>query len=175
MRPRRSPAVRPGCFGAGATTAGIGVLVDDFGNGYAAVISSLESWPPSVTKVYPDLVAHVAAEAFDATVAGMNGLRGWPIDVLKLDRTLLDRLFSDHGAEPPVDGLLHLARNLGLRTLATSIESPAEARQLYQLGCDLAQGYYFHRPQTPDYIDVLLAEQAHETEPASSPRASTTP
>jgi len=155
--------------------AGIGVLVDDFGNGYAALMSTLESWPPNVTKVYPQLLAQVATQAYDATVAGMNGLRGWPIDVLKLDRTLLDRLFSDHEAEPPVDGLLHLARSLGLRTLATSIESPAEARQLYQLGCDLAQGYYFHRPQTPDYIDVLLAEQAHTSPAGASSSASPTP
>jgi hypothetical protein len=37
-----------------------------------------------------------------------------------------------------------------------------EARQLYQLGCDMAQGYHFHRPQTSEYVDVLLAEQDHE-------------
>jgi EAL domain-containing protein (putative c-di-GMP-specific phosphodiesterase class I) len=57
---------------------------------------------------------------------------------------------------------VRLARSLGLRTLATSIESPSEARQLYHLGCDMAQGYYFHRPQTPEYVDVLLSEQDHE-------------
>ena len=65
---------------------------------------------------------------------------------------------------------MRLARSLGLRTLATCIESPSEARQLYQLGCDMAQGYHFHRPQTPEYVDVLLAEQDHEP---STPRGGT--
>jgi EAL domain-containing protein (putative c-di-GMP-specific phosphodiesterase class I) len=142
--------------------AGIGVLVDDFGNAHAALMSALEAWPPNVTKVYPALLAQVATQAYEATVDRMNALRDWPIDVLKLDRALLDRLFSDQASEPLVDGLVRLARSLGLRTLATSIESPSEARQLYHLGCDMAQGYYFHRPQTPEYVDVLLAEQGHE-------------
>jgi diguanylate cyclase len=139
--------------------AGIGVLVDDFGNAHAALMGALESWPPNVTKVYPAFLAQVRTEAYEATIAAMNRLRDWPIDVLKLDRALLDRLFTDHGGQPLVDGLVQLARSLGLRTLATSIESPAEARQLYHLGCDMAQGYHFHRPQTPDYLDLLLAEQ----------------
>jgi EAL domain-containing protein (putative c-di-GMP-specific phosphodiesterase class I) len=143
-------------------TAGIGVLVDDFGNAHAALMTALEAWPPNVMKVYPAFVTQVATEAYEATVASMNTLRDWPIDVLKLDRSLLDRLFTDQGAEPLVDGLVRLARSVGLRTLATSIESPSEARQLYHLGCDMAQGYYFHRPQTPEYVDVLLAEQDHE-------------
>ncbi|HSO96240.1 MAG TPA: EAL domain-containing protein [Acidimicrobiia bacterium] len=147
--------------------AGIGVLVDDFGNAHAALMTALEAWPPNVTKIYPGFVSRVATEAYEATVASMNTLRDWPIDVLKLDRSLLDRLFTDHGAEPLVDGLVRLARSLGLRTLATSIESPGEARQLYHLGCDMAQGYYFHRPQTPDYVDLLLAEQHHD--PARPP------
>ncbi len=146
--------------------SGIGVLVDDFGNAHAALMTALEAWPPNVMKVYPGFVSQVATEAYEATVASMNTLRDWPIDVLKLDRSLLDRLFTDQGAEPLVDGLVRLARSLGLRTLATSIESPNEARELYHLGCDMAQGYYFHRPQTPEYVDVLLAEQDHD---ASNP------
>jgi EAL domain-containing protein (putative c-di-GMP-specific phosphodiesterase class I) len=158
--------------------SGIGVLVDDFGNAHAALMTALEAWPPNVMKVYPGFVSQVATEAYEATVASMNTLRDWPIDVLKLDRSLLDRLFTDQGAEPLVDGLVRLARSLGLRTLATSIESPSEARQLYHLGCDMAQGYYFHRPQTPEYVDVLLAEQDHDAptpagvtdDPALEPR-----
>ena len=147
-------------------TSGIGVLVDDFGNAHAALMTALEAWPPNVMMAYPAFVAQVATDAYEATVASMNTLRDWPIDVLKLDRSLLDRLFTDQGAEPLVDGLVRLARSLGLRTLATSIESPSEARQLYHLGCDMAQGYYFHRPQTPEYVDILLAEQDHEARPA---------
>jgi diguanylate cyclase len=150
--------------------AGIGVLVDDFGNAHSALMTALEAWPPNVRKVYPGLVAQVAAQACESTVASMSSLRDWPIDVLKLDRALLDRLFPDHRSEPLVDSLVRLARSLGLRTLATCIESPSEARQLYQLGCDMAQGYHFHRPQTPEYVDVLLAER----DPAPSrPRGGT--
>jgi EAL domain-containing protein (putative c-di-GMP-specific phosphodiesterase class I) len=149
--------------------AGIGVLVDDFGNAHAALMSALEAWPPNVTKVYPAFVTQVATEAHEATVASMNALRDWPIDVLKLDRALLDRLFTDEDSQPLVDGLLRLARSLGLRTLATSIETPAEARQLYHLGCDMAQGYHFHRPQPPDYIEVLLAEPGPDPTRATAP------
>lgn len=143
--------------------SGIGVLIDDFGNAHATLMGALESWPPNVAKVYPAFIAQLRAEAYETTISAMHGLRDWPIDALKLDRALLDRLFTDDDSETLVDGLVRLARSLGLRTVATSIESPAEARQLYHLGCDMAQGYHFHRPQTPEYVDVLLAEQDHET------------
>ena len=145
--------------------AGIGVLVDDFGNAHSALMTALEAWPPNVRKVYPGV-----------RVPGRHrGVRS-------------DRREHEH---PP--GLAHRrpqARPLPARppvhrpgsraarrpestdpttsgcTAATSIESPSEARQLYHLGCDMAQGYYFHRPQTPEYVDVLLSEQDHD---ASNP------
>jgi EAL domain-containing protein (putative c-di-GMP-specific phosphodiesterase class I) len=87
--------------------AGIGVLVDDFGNAHAALMTALEAWPPNVRKVYPAFVAQVVTQAYEATVASMNALRGWPIDVLKLDRVLLDRLFTDRGPPALPAGLRH--------------------------------------------------------------------
>jgi len=42
--------------------------------------------------------------------------------------------------------------------LAEGVETASEAEQLRDCGCDLAQGYYFHRPQSPEYIEILLRE-----------------
>ena len=43
---------------------------------------------------------------------------------------------------------------------AEGVEHEAEAAGLRAVNCDLAQGYYFHRPMTSGYIDVLLREAA---------------
>lgn len=130
--------------------AGIGVVVDDFGNAHAALMSALEAWPPNVMKIYPAFVAQVAMQAYEATVANMNALRTGPSTSSNSTERFWTVCSPTRGPRPLVDGLVRLARSLGLRTLATSIESPNEARQLCHLGCDMAQGYYyFHRPRTP--------------------------
>ena len=47
-------------------------------------------------------------------------------------------------------GVLGIARGLGLAVCAEGVETPAQAARLQELGCDLAQGYLYAEPLTPD-------------------------
>jgi EAL domain-containing protein (putative c-di-GMP-specific phosphodiesterase class I) len=46
-----------------------------------------------------------------------------------------------------VSGIIHLGHGLGLEVIAEGVETAPQAQRLLELGCRLAQGYYFGRPQ----------------------------
>lgn len=87
----------------------------------------------------------IAIDDFGAGNSSLRQLGTYPADVLKVDRTFVDGL----GTEPEdtfiVRAILNLARNLGLRTVAEGIETPAQEGLLADLGCDAGQGWLFGR------------------------------
>jgi EAL domain-containing protein (putative c-di-GMP-specific phosphodiesterase class I) len=54
----------------------------------------------------------------------------------------------EDGDNSIVRAINDLARNLGLRVIAEGVETEDQARSIAGLGCELAQGYLYSRPQT---------------------------
>ena len=52
--------------------------------------------------------------------------------------------------------IVSLAHALGLRTAAEGVETAEQAETLRGLGCDMAQGFYFHRPLAAEELEALL-------------------
>jgi EAL domain-containing protein (putative c-di-GMP-specific phosphodiesterase class I) len=52
--------------------------------------------------------------------------------------------------------IVMLAHNLGLRVVAEGTETADQLRQLKELQCDFAQGYFFSKPLEPDQAEQLL-------------------
>ncbi|HUQ11141.1 MAG TPA: EAL domain-containing protein [Steroidobacteraceae bacterium] len=90
----------------------------------------------------------LALDDFGTGYSSLAYLHRFPIDILKIDRTFVERLA--HGAENEgVDAvalaraILSLAEALGLDTVAEGIEDDAQRDTLLQLGCRTGQGYSF--------------------------------
>lgn len=77
---------------------------------------------------------------FGTGYSSITHLRDLPVRGLKLDRSFTQRL-DDPGVERLVEGLLGLARGLGLDTVAEGVETPEQARVLARQGWARAQGY----------------------------------
>jgi EAL domain-containing protein (putative c-di-GMP-specific phosphodiesterase class I) len=88
----------------------------------------------------------------------LSYLKRFPLDTLKIDRTLVDGLGDDLQDTAIVRSVIALARALGLNVTGEGIETLTQQTQLAELGCDLAQGYLFARPQPIETISQLLAE-----------------
>lgn len=71
-----------------------------------------------------------------------------PFDVLKLDKSLIDRLEDgpQSSSIPVIEEVAFLARERGIEIIAEGIERPAQAARLRQLGIPLGQGWHFSRP-----------------------------
>ena len=60
--------------------------------------------------------------------------------------------------------MIELAQRLDLRTIAEGVETLNQAEFLLGAGCQLAQGYYFSSPLSPDvYAEYAIKD--NETEP----------
>ncbi|HEY4098556.1 MAG TPA: EAL domain-containing protein, partial [Baekduia sp.] len=54
-----------------------------------------------------------------------------------------------------------LAHNLGLTVVAEGVEDEDALSMLVEYGCDVAQGYFFSRPQPADALTAWLADSAY--------------
>ena len=74
------------------------------------------------------------------------------MDVLKIDKSFIDGIDS-HDDRAIVAAILALAEALGLTTVAEGVEARSQADELSALGCDLAQGFLWARPQPPEELE----------------------
>ncbi len=87
----------------------------------------------------------VALDDFGTGYASLTHLLTVPVDIIKIDKSFIDRMVPGDAGVFIIEGLLGIARNLGIRVVAEGIETEDQANQLSKLGCKLGQGYLFSR------------------------------
>ena len=65
---------------------------------------------------------------------------------LKIDQAFVKTLASDSNNQKIVRAILHLAKSLGLETIAEGVDDERAVTLLREWGCDYGQGYGLHRP-----------------------------
>lgn len=98
----------------------------------------------------------VALDDFGTGFASLTHLLTVPVDIIKIDKSFIDRLVPGDAAAFIVEGLLGIARNLGIRVVAEGIEIADQADQLLNLGCTLGQGYLFSKAVDRTAATALL-------------------
>jgi EAL domain-containing protein (putative c-di-GMP-specific phosphodiesterase class I) len=90
-----------------------------------------------------ELGVHLAIDDFGTGNSSLRQLGAYPADVLKIDKSFVDRLEHDVRARAITRSIIRLAANLGLTTLAEGVETEGQAELLARMGCDRAQGWLF--------------------------------
>jgi EAL domain-containing protein (putative c-di-GMP-specific phosphodiesterase class I) len=80
-------------------------------------------------------------ENFGTGYSSLSHLRRLPLDGLKIDESFVAGLATEAEDRVVVAGIVSLAHSLGLAALAEGVETPEQAAELKELGCDLAQGH----------------------------------
>jgi diguanylate cyclase len=88
----------------------------------------------------------VSLDDFGTGYASLENLGGWPINELKLDRSIVQPIVSNASFRAIVRTNIDLAHQLGIKVVAEGIESAAVSSELRALGCDIGQGFYLGRP-----------------------------
>jgi EAL domain-containing protein (putative c-di-GMP-specific phosphodiesterase class I) len=99
----------------------------------------------------------VAIDDFGSGYSSLTRLRELPVQVLKLDRTLLRDVPSRREAAAVVVAVLDLAAALDMTAVAEGVETEEQRAFLVARGCPLAQGYLLGRPVAAADLGELLA------------------
>jgi len=86
---------------------------------------------------------------FGTGYASMANLKMLPVDEVKVDHSFVHDMTMGGTDEVMVGSAITLGHNLGLTVVAEGVEDRATLEALEQLGCDVAQGFYFAQALEP--------------------------
>ncbi len=99
----------------------------------------------------------IVMDDFGTGYSSLSYLRRYPFDALKIDRSFIQDITEDLADLELVNATIVMAHGLGLEVVAEGVENEQQLECLVELGCDLAQGYYFSRPVPAGQISRMLS------------------
>jgi diguanylate cyclase (GGDEF)-like protein len=102
----------------------------------------------------------LAIDDFGVGSSSMARLSMFPWDLLKIDRAFIEPLGQTDAAHLVVRGIVSLAHDLGMRTVAEGVETVQQLDLLREVGCDVVQGYLLDRPMPLDEMSHRLSRRA---------------
>jgi diguanylate cyclase (GGDEF)-like protein len=88
----------------------------------------------------------IALDDFGMGYSEFNQLRALPYDVIKIDKSYICALGTDHVTDVFVSAVVEIARRSGKYVVAEGIETEDDLLRAGAAGCDRFQGYYFGKP-----------------------------
>jgi EAL domain-containing protein (putative c-di-GMP-specific phosphodiesterase class I) len=104
-----------------------------------------------------------AIDDFGTGYSSMAYLKILPVDEIKVDRSFVRDMATDHSNYVLVESTVDLGHNLGLVVVAEGVEDEPTVSALQGLGCDIAQGYHYARPlPAVDFAEFLAHRHVHQ-------------
>jgi diguanylate cyclase (GGDEF)-like protein len=99
---------------------------------------------------------HLAIDDYGTGYSSLSYIAQLPVDELKIDRSFVAPIVKDATTATIVRSTIELGHNLGLKVVAEGVEDGEGLRKLYELGCDIAQGYHISKPLPADKLEEWL-------------------
>jgi EAL domain-containing protein (putative c-di-GMP-specific phosphodiesterase class I) len=98
----------------------------------------------------------LAMDDFGTGFSSLKALLNSPFSELKIDKSFVANVLTSRDARAIVGSVAHLARIMGLKTVAEGAETQAVIEQLTDFGVDSVQGYYVSRPMRGEHLPGWL-------------------
>jgi EAL domain-containing protein (putative c-di-GMP-specific phosphodiesterase class I) len=121
----------------------------------SSLVQDMDKFMESLQRIKA-LGVKISIDDFGTGYSNLSYLQRFAVDKLKIDRSFVMRILKGPQERALVAAIIQMAKSLNLSTNAEGIEEDAIRRELLLLGCDLGQGYYFSRPQTPQEFEMLI-------------------
>ncbi|MCK5284477.1 MAG: EAL domain-containing protein [Alphaproteobacteria bacterium] len=98
----------------------------------------------------------IAIDDFGTGYSSLSYLHQFPIDTIKIDQQFVRDMHKNENSMALIKSIISLGKNMKMKIIAEGVEEKEEATTLKELGCDMAQGYYFARPVSEIDVTNLL-------------------
>jgi diguanylate cyclase (GGDEF)-like protein/PAS domain S-box-containing protein len=115
--------------------------------------------PTTAMAVLEELKAlgmRVIMDDFGTGYSTLSWLGRFPVDYVKVDRSIIGRLEEESGARVLIQGMIDLAHALGLEVIAEGVETAGQLARLRAMRCDQGQGHFFSEPLPGEAAGTLL-------------------
>lgn len=88
----------------------------------------------------------IALDDFGTGYSSFYYLTVMELDELKIDKSIVDQIESNHKAKFLLKSILNVADGLLLEVVAEGVESEEQCKTIVEMGCDIIQGFYYSKP-----------------------------
>lgn len=97
----------------------------------------------------------ISMDDFGTGFSSLNLLKDLPVDILKLDRAFFQKKI-DEREKIILTNIVHMAHQLKVTVISEGIETKDQVQLLKEIGCEIAQGFYYSRPYPMDQLKDIL-------------------
>ncbi|HSJ96540.1 MAG TPA: EAL domain-containing protein, partial [Myxococcota bacterium] len=128
-----------------------------------ALLSESE-FPNRAVRAFAQHGIEVAIDNFGTGYSSLGLVRGLPVRVVKIDKSLVSHCPSRRECAAIVQAAASMSRALGIRVVAAGVETEEQREAMAALGCDAMQGYLVARPMDSEGIVALMRTAAEQTQ-----------
>lgn len=92
----------------------------------------------------------ISIDDFGSGYSSLNMLKQINADILKIDKEFLNEAYESKKSKTIIKHVIKMAKELEIQTITEGVESVEQADFLRNIGCDMAQGFLYSKPQPID-------------------------
>lgn len=101
----------------------------------------------------------ISVDDFGTGYSSLYNLNNFHVDEIKIDNLFAENIGPGKKNYAICSSLIHLARQLGIRTIIEGIEEADQLEVFASLGCDMGQGYFLARPMLASDVQLNIIEE----------------
>ncbi|OEE70437.1 bifunctional diguanylate cyclase/phosphodiesterase [Vibrio genomosp. F6] len=105
----------------------------------------------------------ISLDDFGTGYSSLSMLKALPIDELKVDKSFIDNIHSDHQSLTMVKNIIAIGKIFEMVVLAEGVETNDQKNVLKECQCDLLQGYLYSKPISPEELKAFTLEKMKQT------------
>ncbi len=116
------------------------------------LINDFEKTKSFLNKIH-DLGCTIALDDFGTGYTSMTYLAHLPIDIIKIDKTLVRNIGENNSLKSIVNAIVTMSTSLGMKNIFEGVETISELEEIKKMNGDIIQGYLYSKPL--DKYDII--------------------
>ena len=145
--------------------AGIDFTSIEFEITESLLIKDFEKTKSFLNKIH-DLGCTIALDDFGTGYTSMTYLAHLPIDIIKIDKTLVRNIGENNNLKSIVNAIVTMSTSLGMKNIFEGVETISELEEIKKMNGDIIQGYLYSKPlNNYDIIKWLARDRDKNVKP----------